>query len=216
MKKLFEFKKFNLNKFVLSSSWEFPELTNGQKPMVSDSDGRNFPWYGSRNEVSVVKGPQNTHTTHTVSMNDNFYPHVTWDIPTSNEKISRLTNIKRVQTFYTWLVAMDVVNTQFVVLKTFKWTMNLEIAVDPSKQLGQRARLISAPEQQQPMVLKENIKIPNCALYPSNANSCQVLMWRPNGASPVVVVGPRCVLLKTVNKKNTRFKNQNTYNCIKE
>lgn len=160
--------------------------------MVSDSDGKNFPWYGSKNEVVLIKGPQSSSTTHHVTMNDNFYPHVTWDIPTSNEKSPKLTNVKRDQKFYTWLVAMDVLSGNFVVLKTFKWRMKLEIHVDPHKELGKRARLISDPIPKQPIALKYNVKIPNCALYPANANSAQVLIWRPNNSKPIIVVAPKC------------------------
>lgn len=176
----------------LSSSWEFPELSSGQKPMVSDSDGKNFPWYGSKSEVVLIKGPQPGFTTHQVSMNDNFYPHVTWDIPTSTEKMPRLTNVQRDQKFYTWLVAMDVLNGNFVVLKTYKWRMKLEIHVDPLKELGQRAKLISDPVPRQPNPLKYNLKIPNCALYPTNANSAQMLIWRPKDNNPITVVAPKC------------------------
>ncbi|CAF1035703.1 unnamed protein product [Brachionus calyciflorus] len=174
------------------SSWEFPELNTGNKPMVSDSDGKNFPWYGSKTEVVMIKGPQPNFTIHHVSMNDNFYPHVTWDIPTSSDKNAKLTNIKRDQKFYTWLVAMDVLNGTFVVLKTFKWRMKLEIKVDPMKELGHRAKLISDPNPKQPNALKYNVRIPDCALYPSNANSAQVLIWRSNDGNPLVVVAPKC------------------------
>ncbi len=159
--------------------------------MISDSDGKNYPWYGSTQEVKLIEGPKEEFQNFTVTMNDNFHPHVTWDIPTSMERIPRLTNVKRDQFFYTWLVAMDVLKGNFIVLKTVQWQMKLEIHVDPNKSLGNRAKLISNPEQEQPHILKKNIKIPKCALYPINANSAQVLIWRPYKSKPEMVIKPK-------------------------
>lgn len=160
--------------------------------MISDSDGKNFPWYGGKTEVITIKGPQSTPTTHQVTMNDNFYPHVTWDLPFSDERVARLTHVKRYQRFLTWLVALDVVNNQFIVLRTFKWRMKIEIEIDPTKELGKRATLISNPEQKQPVCLQKNIKIPNCALYPSNANSSQTLVWYSKNAKQHKIVASKC------------------------
>jgi hypothetical protein len=162
--------------------------------MISDSDGKLFPWYGNKTEVCLIKGPKSNYSVYSVSMNDNFYPHVTWDIPTSTERKPRLTRVKREQSFLTWLVAMNVMTGHLIVLKTLKWQMFLEIQIDPKKELGKRARLVSNPVHAQPELLKKNIKIPNCALYPANANSSQYLVWRPSGnVKPVVVVTPKCV-----------------------
>ena len=160
--------------------------------MVSDSDGKNFPWYGSKTEVALIEGPQVNITKHNISMNDNFYPHITWDVPVETYRSPKLTNVKRNQKFLTWLVALDVKNGFFVVLKTFKWRMKVEIEINPSKPLGQRAKLVSSPKQKQPEEQSCNFKIPSCALYPSNANSSQVLVWYPKYKKPVVVVAPKC------------------------
>ncbi|CAF1456115.1 unnamed protein product, partial [Adineta ricciae] len=180
------------------SSWEFPQLMSGQNPMISDSDGRNYPFYGSKSEVIELQGPFSDYRTIKVLMNDNFYPHITWDIPTSNERLSRLTNVRRHQTFYTWLVAMNAKNGSILVLKTITWQMNLEINVDPTKPQGSRAVLISNPIPIQPEILKQNIRIPTCVLYPPNANSAQILVWHPGrrpgeiSQRPEIVVPPRC------------------------
>jgi hypothetical protein len=152
------------------SSWEFPQLMSGQNPMISDSDGRNYPFYGSKSEVIELHGPCLDYRTIQVHMNDNFYPHITWDIPTSNERLSRLTNVKRHQSFYTWLVAMNARNGSILVLKTISWQMNLEINVDSAKPSGSRAMLMSDPIPIQPEILKQNIRIPTCVLYPPNVN----------------------------------------------
>jgi hypothetical protein len=179
------------------SSWEFPALVSGRAPMISDSDGKNFPWYGSRTEVCQIKGPQANYTRHEATMNDNFNPHITWNTPMSQDgddddpkgDVVRLTHVKRDQKFYTWLVAMDVLNRTLIVLRTYKWRMKLDIGVDPQKELGQRARLLGGSYQKQPCLVP-NVSVPNCALYPPNANSSQVLVWRGanNTAKPIVVV----------------------------
>ena len=161
--------------------------------MVSDSDGKQFPWYGSKTEVCLIKGPKSMHSVYEVRMNDNFYPHVTWDIPTSNEKIPRLTRVNREQSFLTWLVAMNVVTGRFLVLKTIKWHMLLELDIDPRKELGKRVRLVNGAVPSQPILLDKNIRIPKCALYPANANSSQYLVWRPSGHNsiPKIIVQPK-------------------------
>ena len=178
--------------------------------MVSDSDGMNFPWYGGKTETALIKGPTEGTTLHSVSMNDNFFPHVTWDIPTSTDRIVRLTNVKRDQSFLTWLVAMDVINCHFMVLKTFKWNMKLEISVNPRKALGSRAKLVSNQKLKQPEQVEKNIEIPNCALYPSNANSSQVLVWRTHYGDPITVVSPKSShpYPKSSNKKRSKNKIQ--------
>lgn len=179
-----------------SSSWEFPDLKNSKKSMISDSDGKNFPWYGGKSETALIMGPKQSRTSHTISMNDNFYPHVTWDIPTSSDRIPKLTKIKRDQSFLTWLVAMDVINCNFVVLKTFRWRMKLEIAIDPTKENGQRSKLVSDPNPEQPVLLDKNVKIPDCAFYPPNANGSQVLVWRAKSTKSLIVVPSNYVSLQ--------------------
>lgn len=64
------------------SSWEFPDLNNGQLHMISDSDGHNFPFYGnSPVEVALISGPKSQSTLHRVSINDNFDPQISLDLP---------------------------------------------------------------------------------------------------------------------------------------
>ena len=174
--------------------------------MISDSDGKNFPWYGNKSEVCLIKGPIASSSSHTVHMNDNFCPHITWDLPVSSSKIKKpkLTNVKREQSFTTWLVAMDVTNGSFIVLKTVKWKMKLEIEVDPTKELGKRAKLISEPIQSQPEIIKNNIDIPECALYPPNANSSQYLIWRPNDRKSFVIINPKCEPHENPYKNNSK------------
>lgn len=162
--------------------------------MISDSDGKNFPWYGSTDrETVLIKGPKKEYQIYKIKMDDNFHPHVTWDLPNSDERIVRLTNVKRDQSFYTWLVALDVINNQMIILRTIRWSMKLEIRVDPTKRPGHRTKIVSNPIPQQPQILSKNIKIPNCALYPANANTAQTLVWRPYGAPPQIVVPPKYV-----------------------
>jgi hypothetical protein len=157
-------------------------------PMINDSDGKNFPWYSDKNEVVRIKGPIDNTTTHTVTMNDHFQPHVTWDLPISNNQYKRLTRIKRKQNFLTWLVAMNVKTNQMIILRTIKWNMIVDIKVNPDKKPGKRAKLVGNIFQEQPIILDYNIEIPSCALYPKNANSGQILTWNPYNTDPELVV----------------------------
>ena len=42
--------------------------------MISDADGKQYPWYGSKTEVQTVDGPTIQPTHVTIHMNDNFFP----------------------------------------------------------------------------------------------------------------------------------------------
>ncbi|CAF1060742.1 unnamed protein product [Didymodactylos carnosus] len=37
-----------------SSSWEFPQLVVRDQSMINDSDARNYPWYGSKNQLAAM------------------------------------------------------------------------------------------------------------------------------------------------------------------
>ena len=43
------------------TSWEFPEMVTREKPLINDSDGRNYPWYGSSHQVVTINGPISTY-----------------------------------------------------------------------------------------------------------------------------------------------------------
>jgi len=58
----------------LRTSWEFPEIVVGKYRMISDADGKQYPWYGSKTEVQTVDGPTIQPTHVTIHMNDNFFP----------------------------------------------------------------------------------------------------------------------------------------------
>ncbi|CAH2316028.1 Hypothetical predicted protein [Pelobates cultripes] len=173
------------------SSWELPDLEQGKIPAISDSDGVNYPWYGNTTETCTVTGPTKCDTKFLVSMNDNFYPSVTWAVPVNEGNAPRLTGIYRDQSFTTWLVAINMASGEHIILQTIKWRMKLEITVNPSLPLGQRAKLKEPFTQEQPQVLSKNEPIPPSALVKPNANDAQVLMWRPNNRQAVVVIAPR-------------------------
>jgi len=44
--------------------------------MISDADGKQYPWYGSKTEVQTLEGPTMQPTHVTIHMNDNFFPQV--------------------------------------------------------------------------------------------------------------------------------------------
>ncbi|CAH1785332.1 unnamed protein product [Owenia fusiformis] len=174
------------------SSWEFPELTSGAYKMISDSDGKTFPWYGSRNELTTLEGPIQDYKVITVSMNDNFHPHVTWTVPykTDMNGPPGLTHIHRQQSFYTWLVAKRVNTGQYFILKTIEWSLGLEIAVSPERPLGSRATVLTGADPGQPVILDNNILIPLYALTAPNANNAQMLIWKPTVGEWKIIVPP--------------------------
>ncbi|XP_073334404.1 protein FAM78A isoform X1 [Pagrus major] len=173
------------------SSWELPDLRDGKIQAISDSDGVNYPWYGNTTETCTVVGPTKKESKFTVSMNDNFYPSVTWGVPVSDSNVPQLSSIQRDQSFTTWLVAINQATSETLVLQTIRWRMRLHIRVDPEKPLGHRAALNEPLAQEQPQILGKNEPIPSNAMVKPNANDAQVLMWRPKNGDPVVVIPPK-------------------------
>lgn len=175
----------------LRSSWELPQLREGLVRAISDSDGVSYPWYGNTTETVTVVGPTSKPSRFVVSMNDNFYPSVTWAVPVSESNTPLLTNIKRDQSFTTWLVALNTTSKEKILLHTIKWRMRVDIVVDPTLPLGSRARLVGRMHQDQPRVLTRMEPIPANAMGRPNANDAQVLMWRPRRGPPLVVIPPK-------------------------
>ncbi|KAG8556244.1 hypothetical protein GDO81_017983, partial [Engystomops pustulosus] len=173
------------------SSWELPDLREGRVKAISDSDGVSYPWYGNTTETVTLMGPTNKISRFSVSMNDNFYPSVTWAVPVSESNVPMLTRIKRDQSFTTWLVAMNAHTKEKIILQTIKWRMRVDIEVDPTQLLGKRARLVGRTQQEQPRILSRMEPIPPNALVKPNANDAQVLMWRPKRGQPVIVIPPK-------------------------
>jgi hypothetical protein len=109
-------------------------------------------------------------------MNDNFHPSVTWDVPVSERENVHLTSIMRDQSFITWLAAVNESTGKIIVLKTvrycilddnleenltfiFRWRFKLKIDVDPTKELGQRGKLV-LQKQQKPSIQNGGNTIP--------------------------------------------------------
>ncbi|MCI4377790.1 hypothetical protein PGIGA_G00207580 [Pangasianodon gigas] len=171
-----------------ASSWELPELREGRVKAISDSDGVSYPWYGNTTETVTITGPTSKPSRLTVSMNDNFYPSVTWAVPVGESSAPALTRVTRDQSFITWLVALNTVTREKILLQTVRWRMRVDIAIDPTMPLGSRATLVSQTYQEQPLILTNNEPIPPNALTRPNANDAQVLMWRPRRGPPLVVI----------------------------
>lgn len=142
------------------SSWELPDLQEGKIEAISDSDGVNYPWYGNTTETCTIVGPTKRDSKFIISMNDNFYPSVTWAVPVSESNVAKLTNIYRDQSFTTWLVATNTSTNDMIILQTLHWRMQLSIEVNPNRPLGQRARLREPIAQDQPKILSKNEPIP--------------------------------------------------------
>lgn len=183
---------YSLLHFLSRSSWEIPPLRGKQQRFVSDSDGKHYPWYGCTTEVATITGPTSCYTTCHLRMNDNFHPSITWDIPVRNSHEVKLTHLGRDQSFTVWLIAINKSTGQKFVLRTVKWRMRINIAVDHSQALGRRARLLDPIIQDQPVILEpsQNEIPPPEALKAPNANNAQTLIWRPNKGREVVIVPP--------------------------
>ena len=186
-------KKLKTKSFLCSyfrTSWEFPEILSGRFSMVSDADGKQYPWYGARQEVHTVEGPSPKQQV-TVDMNDNFFPQVTWCVPMeTHDRKPRLTQIHRKQKFFTFLAMRDLSTKEVHILRAVTWSMELTIGANPEKPLGQRAWLVGPLEQPTPCILNANVPIPEYALRPPNANRSQTLIWRPRRGEPKLVVPP--------------------------
>ncbi|GCB66505.1 hypothetical protein scyTo_0013583, partial [Scyliorhinus torazame] len=170
------------------SSWELPDLREQNISAISDSDGVNYPWYGNTTETHTIVGPTKREVRCTVSMNDNFYPSVTWAVPVNKSNVSQLTCITRDQSFTTWLVASNQGTDEIIILQTIKWRMKLHIAVNPNEVLGKRTTLLEPIQQVNPQILSKNEPITPNALKKPNANDAQVLMWRPTIGPPELVI----------------------------
>ncbi|XP_050570601.1 protein FAM78A isoform X1 [Cygnus atratus] len=124
------------------SSWELPDLLDGKIQAISDSDGVNYPWYGNTTETCTIVGPTKKESKFNISMNDNFYPSVTWAVPVSESNVAKLTSIHRDQSFTTWLVATNTATNEMVTLQTIKWRMRL--GIESQKASGARTEESSA------------------------------------------------------------------------
>lgn len=158
------------------SSWEIQELNSGESTAVSDADGRQYPWYGVTTECSTVKGPHGRQKVR-VFMNDNFSPTVSWAIPVGKDQPDTLQSVHRDQSFVAWLVVKNEINGEIVALKSYQWRAVINVAVDCSRCVGERAKLLEPSIQDQP---EESfaLTVPKSALFAPRANEAQKFVWR--------------------------------------
>ena len=204
-------------------------MVTGRYEMVSDSDGKCYPWYGAKHEIQTVCGPTELATPVTVHMNDNFYPQVTWYIPVAGRpRHPALTCVHRRQRFLSCLAMTDpdVADACPKVLRVITWSMDVEIEVDPCRPLGQRSRVVGdGRPRREPYVLEDannnDSVLKNYAMQPPNANSSQTLIWRPidggdgnsgNSGSPKVIVKP---IKTTVDMQEYLVKTKNHVTILK-
>ena len=83
-----------------------------------------------------------------------------------------LVGVHRHQSLKTWLVMKNEVTGSFSALKGFGWNVHIDISVDSTRQLGQRATLSAPLGQEQPTVLT-HLDIPSSALRFPPANEAQ-------------------------------------------
>lgn len=158
------------------SSWEIQELNSGETMAVSDADGRQYPWYGVTTECKTVRGPCPLQRV-SVLMNDNFSPTVSWAVPVGKNQPDTLQRIHRDQSFVVWLIVKNEVTGGILPLRAYRWRAIINIAVDCSRLIGERAKLLEPKLQAQPIELFD-LRIPQTALQSPRANEAQKFVWR--------------------------------------
>ncbi len=160
------------------SSWEIQELNSGETVAVSDADGRQYPWYGVTTEWKFIQGPCPAQRVR-VYMNDNFSPTVSWAVPVgkAKEQPDTLDRIHRDQSFVVWLMVKNETNNETLALKAYNWRAVINIAVDCSRVVGERAKLLEPKIQEQPIELLD-LRVPQTALQSPRANEAQKFVWR--------------------------------------
>ena len=158
------------------SSWEIQELNNCLSEAVSDADGRQYPWYGITTERATLKGPMRERNIR-VYMNDNFSPTVSWAIPVGRDQPDTLQGVNRDQSFVVWLILKNEINGDVTPLQGYTWHAVVNIAVDCSKKVGERAQL-QEPLLQEPPLKLTALYIPKSALSSPRGNEAQKFVWR--------------------------------------
>lgn len=158
------------------SSWEIHELNSGELAAVSDADGRQYPWYGVTSECHTVSGPCNSSRVQ-VAMNDNFSPTVSWAVPVGREQPDTLQRVCRDQSFVAWLVIKNEISGDLLPLRAYRWRALINIEVDCSRAVGERARLAKPYLLEQPVELQDP-RLPPSALTAPRANEAQKFVWR--------------------------------------
>ena len=159
------------------SSWEIQELNTGETVAVSDADGRKYPWYGITTECQTVSGPDPSHRRIKVLMNDNFSPTVSWAVPVGRDQPDALQRVHRDQSFLVWLIVKNEITGAIQPLKAYRWRAIINIAVDCSREIGQRAKVLEPKIQAQPLELFD-LRIPQSAVQSPRANEAQKFVWR--------------------------------------
>ena len=158
------------------SSWEIQELNSVLSEAVSDADGRQYPWYGITTERATLKGPMRERSIR-VYMNDNFSPTVSWAIPVGRDQPDTLQKVYRDQSFVAWLILKNEINGEVTPLQGYSWRAVVNIAVDCSRKVGERAQL-QEPLMQEPPLKLTALYIPKSALSSPRANEAQKFVWR--------------------------------------
>ena len=161
------------------SSWEIQELNRGETVAVSDADGRQYPWYGVTTECKTVQGPSCLPQKVRVHMNDNFSPTVSWAVPVGKEQPDTLERIHRDQSFVVWLMAKNESTGEIIPLKEFRWRAVINIAIDCTREVGERAKLLEPKIQAQPIETFD-LRVPSSAMQSPRANEAQKFVWRTN------------------------------------
>lgn len=105
-------------------------------------------------------------------MNDNFSPTVSWAVPVGREQPDTLQRVYRDQSFVTWLVLKNETTGEISTLQAYSWRAVVNIAVDCSQDIGERATLLEPLLLQAPQHISGDY-IPKSALTYPRVNKAQ-------------------------------------------
>lgn len=189
------------------SSWEIQELNSGETMAVSDADGRQYPWYGVTTECVRVRGPcPNTRVR--ILMNDNFSPTVSWAAPVGKDQPDTLQGIHRDQSFVAWLIVKNESTGEILPLKSYRWRAVINVGVDCSRKIGDRAKVLEPKLQAQP-IEQFDLRIPKQALTAPRANEAQKFVWRTSDAELIFEVQCMSSLTPSLQPPSTNVR----YSC---
>ena len=176
--------------FAGFSAWDFHPLRTNRAKIISDSDTVPSPFYSNAAKFEISPGfvPQQIIK---VSIKDLFMPFISWSVLDKHPS-AYLTEIFRRQSFFIWLIALKrcmcadrnnntclnatTKNDDLFVLRTYRWTYNAHIEVDPEKPLGSRVVAVN-DKQEQPLILDKNVRIPSTIFNGLTCNEIQSLIW---------------------------------------
>lgn len=167
------------------SLWEFHPLKSGLRQFINDSDGRQYPFYSISQSLFSIKRGIVKRAYVNLQIKDYFHPSVVWTLPYSRGV--HLTEIRRNQRFYIWLVAIKHgrkacgQEDEVHIMQKLRWEYDLHMEIDPHMPVGQKVRRIYDTQGDSIAMCDFNPtqKLPPEATHAPHCNAAQSLIWYP-------------------------------------